>query len=247
MISIRNEQSILQGVTGLENQELLSVVDLLGREPIVFQPNCVKPEEELIVLSESRHLWLSPAYFAHGLAGARRDVLVRCAVESRLKTAASALPVGFALIVFDGWRSAELQRSIYHEIEKRSRHGEATRYAFNLDVDKESVPYPAEDAPHRTGGAVDVGLIGPDGLLWPMGTAFDSPVGDSATTALEGTEPTNLEEKAAQLGRRLLVKVMLEAGFSNYPEEWWHYDYGNAFWRHFGKLPPGPVYRTIDL
>ena len=247
MSSSRSEETIREGIAVLMELRLLGVTELLKRRLSIGDAHCVKPNEEVIALKEGSRLWLRPAYFTDGLAGARNDLYVRLSVKTRLEAAANALPAAFALIVFDAWRSADLQRSIYHEIEGRSRAGEATRYAFNLDAAKESVPYPAEDAPHRTGGAVDVGLIGPDGLLWPMGTAFDSPVGDSATAALEGREPTNLEETAAQLGRRLLVKVMLESGFSNYVEEWWHYDFGNAFWRHFGKLPPGPVYRTIDL
>jgi len=39
---------------------------------------------------------------------------------------------------------------------------------------------------------------------------------------------------------------MTSAGFTNYPEEWWHFDFGNSFWRFYGLLKDGPVFRTIQ-
>ncbi|KAG0505300.1 MAG: D-alanyl-D-alanine dipeptidase [Candidatus Udaeobacter sp.] len=30
--------------------------------------------------------------------------------------------------------------------------------------------------------------------------------------------------------RRLLYWIMREAGFANYPYEWWHFDWGTQFW-----------------
>ena len=35
--------------------------------------------------------------------------------------------------------------------------------------------------------------------------------------------------------RRLLYSVMHEAGFTNLPSEWWHYDAGDQLWAHYGK------------
>lgn len=28
---------------------------------------------------------------------------------------------------------------------------------------------------------------------------------------------------------------MIKAGFTNLPSEWWHYDYGDAFWSYYTK------------
>ena len=33
--------------------------------------------------------------------------------------------------------------------------------------------------------------------------------------------------------RRLLYETMINAGFTNLPSEWWHYDYGTKFWGYF--------------
>ncbi|MCG4287414.1 D-alanyl-D-alanine dipeptidase, partial [Lactobacillaceae bacterium KNUT 0156] len=35
--------------------------------------------------------------------------------------------------------------------------------------------------------------------------------------------------------RRLLYHVMTQAGFTNYIEEWWHFDYGNQNWATVSK------------
>lgn len=33
--------------------------------------------------------------------------------------------------------------------------------------------------------------------------------------------------------RKILYDAMIIAGFTNYPEEWWHFDFGNQF-SHLG-------------
>jgi D-alanyl-D-alanine dipeptidase len=76
-----------------------------------------------------------------------------------------------------------------------------------------------------------------------MGTDFDAVSLRSATSALEAD--ANDLDKPARIGRRALYHAMTASGFSNYPAEWWHYDYGNAFWRYFNHVCPGPVFRTV--
>jgi hypothetical protein len=41
----------------------------------------------------------------------------------------------------------------------------------------------------------------------------------------------------AKKNRRLLYHAMKKAGFTNYPSEWWHYDYGDTFWGALTGLP----------
>ncbi|WP_243737176.1 M15 family metallopeptidase [Halomonas ventosae] len=35
----------------------------------------------------------------------------------------------------------------------------------------------------------------------------------------------------------MLYHAMRGAGFSNLPSEWWHYDFGNQLWAHYGGHP----------
>jgi D-alanyl-D-alanine dipeptidase len=49
--------------------------------------------------------------------------------------------------------------------------------------------------------------------------------------------------------RRLLFQAMTRAGFTNYPGEWWHFDYGNQRWANvsgsdtavYGAADPDPA------
>jgi D-alanyl-D-alanine dipeptidase len=38
---------------------------------------------------------------------------------------------------------------------------------------------------------------------------------------------------AAQQNRRTLLDVMCAHGFINYPNEWWHFSYGDRYWAYY--------------
>lgn len=74
-------------------------------------------------------------------------------------------------------------------------------------------------------------LIRTQSMPLPMGTVFDAVQDETLTLYFENAGDANLSGEAAVArdNRRLLWNVMAEAGFSNYPEEWWHFDFGNQF------------------
>ena len=92
-------------------------------------------------------------------------------------------------------------------------------------------------SPHSTGGSVDLSIINAEGNLIDTGTSFDDFTILSRTRFLEKKETDCIQltkaEKEQQANRRLLFGILRSVGFTNYYEEWWHYDYGNQFW---GKL-----------
>lgn len=95
---------------------------------------------------------------------------------------------------------------------------------------KNSLTWPT----HNTGGAVDLTLRKKStGELLDMGSEFDDATPISFTDALE--KKANKSEKSskrfeARNNRRILYNAMTQAGFANYPYEWWHYDYGTQMW-----------------
>jgi len=92
---------------------------------------------------------------------------------------------------------------------------------------------PLAPPPHRSGGAVDVVLFRrTDGQPIDCGTPFDAPLAASATRHYEpeGADP---EHRSA---RRTLFHAMEDAGFANYPGEWWHFDLGNQRWANLRGL-----------
>lgn len=64
-----------------------------------------------------------------------------------------------------------------------------------------------------------------------MGTLFDDFTNRAWSNHFESYEDCEDVKK----NRRILYNVMIMAGFTNLPSEWWHYDYGDKFWAYFNK------------
>jgi D-alanyl-D-alanine dipeptidase len=89
----------------------------------------------------------------------------------------------------------------------------------------------AQPAPHATGAAVDLTLVWQDGEpLW-MGSLFDDATPLAHTDRFEPDDGAgSFSDEEARANRRILYWAMTEAGFANYPDEWWHYSYGDQNW-----------------
>jgi D-alanyl-D-alanine dipeptidase len=61
-----------------------------------------------------------------------------------------------------------------------------------------------------------------------MCSEFDHFGPETATVFFENASSKDALEY--RHNRRLLFWAMAAAGFTNYREEWWHFDYGNQFW-----------------
>lgn len=74
-------------------------------------------------------------------------------------------------------------------------------------------------------------LIRESSALLEMATVFDGVHPETATYFYEELDPAELDEggQRCRTNRRLFWNVMVAAGFSNYSEEWWHFDFGNQF------------------
>src|SRR5918912_3556065 len=84
-------------------------------------------------------------------------------------------------------------------------------------------PYDQPAPPgHCTGGAVDVVLLGPDGE--PVDVNSPAVGWEAAYTWSDKISPES------KRNRMILVEAMLNAGFSNCREEYWHYSYGDSAW-----------------
>jgi D-alanyl-D-alanine dipeptidase len=90
-------------------------------------------------------------------------------------------------------------------------------------------------------------LIRESSMPLEMGTVFDGVHPETATRFYEELDPAQLGDKERQClnNRRWLWNAMVEAGFSNYSEEWWHFDFGNQFDAARTGWPA--VYGTAEL
>lgn len=216
----------------------------------------VEGGERLVPLSLCPDNILSrPQYFLQGIAGALPECYAREGVHKRLLAAAKLLPPGYRFVVLDCWRPLKVQQALFAILqgELKEKHPllpveEITKMTLTY------VALPSRDAqkpsPHNTGGAVDLTIADENGLLLDMGTDYDDATARAATAYFEqrladGAELTPAELEALK-NRRLLFHSMTAAGFTNYADEWWHYDYGNQNWAWvsgseyavYGKIAP---------
>lgn len=148
---------------------------------------------------------------------APRAILTRPAAKA-LAQAADALRVqGYRLLIYDAYRP---QRAVDHFVRwAQAPSDDRMKAVFYPSLEKsELLPrgYIAARSGHSRGSTVDLTLADMDGTPVDMGGTFDffSPV--SAQDAAEITT-------AQRRNRRLLRRVMLAHGFTDYSEEWWHY------------------------
>lgn len=167
------------------------------------------------------------AYWAAGWPQALPVSMARVGALDRLAQAQAALPPGFGLAVFDAWRPLDLQAGLHHQAYDGT----------NLEPGYVNLPStdPAKPPPHLTGGTFDLTLTW-QGQALALGTHFDEFTERAHTAALEASaDPL---DASARVLRRLLAKVMTEAGFAPYFNEWWHWEYGTGVWAAWtGRSP----------
>lgn len=150
---------------------------------------------------------------------------LRRTVAEMLNRAQAVLPPGYRLRAGTCLRTLTMQKGGWDGYFKRMRaeHPEWPLSALRRAVNKYFAPYDQKAPPgHTTGGAVDVGLLDPQ------------------NNALDMTAPTKGWEGAytwsdkigpeAKANRMRMVEAMLEAGFSNCRDEFWHYSWGDSAW-----------------
>ncbi|MDO9508541.1 MAG: M15 family metallopeptidase [Thermovirgaceae bacterium] len=180
-----------------------------------------------------------PQYYLEGIEGALPELYLREGVLRRLVSAAGFLPAGHRIVLMDGWRSTRLQNALFSAYVERLREkspnalDESLREAASQFVALPSCD-PARPSPHLTGGAVDCTIADADGVMLDMGSGFDETSQHSITRWLEDRveagETLSGKDVCVLRNRRMLHTIMRGAGFTNYPEEWWHFDFGNQNW-----------------
>lgn len=166
-----------------------------------------------IALYSNNQILVEMKYDLAHLPGATNRAFVRQSVAERLMLAASFLPEGYRLKVWDAWRSLTTQQHLYkttYDVIKANNQDVNEDEILKIASQYISIPNP-ETYLHGTGGAVDVTIVGPNGKELNMGTEFDDFSEKSHTDYYNDGCSIMLQN------RSLLYDVMTRAGFTNYP------------------------------
>jgi D-alanyl-D-alanine dipeptidase len=86
----------------------------------------------------------------------------------------------------------------------------------------------ATPPPHSTGAALDITLVDENNQIIEMGSPIDEISPRSYPNHFaNSSEP---REKQYHQNRELLKEIMVEAGFQQHPNEWWHFCFGDQMW-----------------
>lgn len=218
-------------------------------------PYCQLPEihtvsdfidEPFVEIKENSRIVVEMQYPLLKMKNAEKRCFIRKGASDRLNYASSLLPDKLRFKILDAWRPFALQKELYSTY-KAKIISDFNLFSFTEKEKNDfianyvSIPNDDRDIPpvHTTGGAIDLTIVDNNGNELQMGTEFDS---FSPKTNTDYYENTN-ESTIIRDNRRLLYSIMIKAGFTNLPSEWWHYDFGDRFWAYYTKTPT--LYRGI--
>lgn len=152
-------------------------------------------------------------FLGRNIYGSFDRLLLHAIAAAKLRDAVARLASrrpNLKLLVFDGLRPNRVQQVFWEHV----RGTDQQKYVGD----------PAIGSVHGFGLAVDLSLVGSDGVELDMGTPFD----DFTLLAEPQLEQDFLAAgalNAAQVANRAVLRaVMVDAGFIPLPFEWWHFD-----------------------
>lgn len=192
--------------------------------------------EPLVSMSEFSNLRIiyEPIYYLNNIPGAINVCYLRECVFRKLYDALALLPEGYGFKIYDAWRPFEVQKFLYDRQVEVLMNEKGKKKEEALVLAKRYVSPPSDNPQkpfvHSTGGAVDLTIVDNNNKELNMGTRFDDFSKLAATDSFESSDNEEVKRN-----RRLLFGVLTKVGFTNYPSEWWHYDFGNCFWASESK------------
>lgn len=176
---------------------------------------CETPPD-LTTLTETPRLFLNEVV--------SNDWRIRREIKTRLEAASRALPDGLCLMVFEAFRSRARQRQLWEPQHSRitSANPAWTADQIYTETSRWVAPPDGFGSGHQAGAAIDVTLARSNRMQLDMGTKMQ---------AFAAATPTNAPVSAcARSNRNLLIETLAVQGLVNYPDEWWHFCYGDRLW-----------------
>ncbi len=150
--------------------------------------------------------------------------------------------LGWQLQIFDAYRPISVQQFMVDHTFAQLANA-AGLNPQNLDESERSrlqaqvlkfwaapSPNPHTPPPHSTGAAVDLTLIDSGGTVVNMGSDIDE-ISPRSYPDHFASDPNPNASQYYQ-NRQLLSNAMSAAGFSQHPNEWWHFSWGDQLWAY---------------
>jgi zinc D-Ala-D-Ala dipeptidase len=182
--------------------------------------------------------------YCQQIDGSISSVLARRSVAEMLARVNIRLDLlGLELLVWDAYRPLATQKGIWdffwHDIKaKNASLSEEAIYNIMIGYVSDPNSFDPDDSTtwptHMTGASVDLTLRRKNDLrILDMGSEFDQMDETAHTAYFERLHSMGVirDDDIRLKGRRLLYSAMAEEGFTNYPLEYWHFDWGNQM--HF--------------
>lgn len=180
---------------------------------------------------------LDPVYFRKNGWG-EKEMYLRAGIVKKLEELQKTLPDGYKFKIFDAYRPIKTQRKIYDDYKNKLKKEKPELCGEKLETETQKFvvsPELKKEAPprHNTGGAVDLTIVDEKGEELNMGTSFDHFGAESMpeyffnSDSCPGISSEKLE--GIRKNRHMLIGIMSRAGFSVYPNEWWHWELGTQF------------------
>ncbi|MFT4154417.1 M15 family metallopeptidase [Parafilimonas sp.] len=169
---------------------------------------------ELVKLDTSVHLDIRYAtsnnFVGRPVYKEARAFLQRPAAEALVRVNAALKPLGYGLVVFDGYRPWHVTR-LFWEVTPEDK--------------KKFVANPKNGSRHNRGCAVDLSL-------YDLKTGKEIEMTGNYDEMTERSYPNYTGGTAEQRKMRDLLRSKMEAeGFTVYEYEWWHFDYKD--WKEY--------------
>lgn len=159
----------------------------------------------------------------------KQSLVARRSVVEKLERIADRLKNdhGVYIRIFELYRSAEKQQSLRNRhiqiLQQEKPHLSTEQIETNVNKRVSAI-----GGGHQTGGAVDLSLCDSNGNMLDMGTCYEE---FSAITPTYSRELPPIAKK----NREILLTYMKQEGFVNYPNEWWHFSYGDKMWAAYSN------------
>jgi zinc D-Ala-D-Ala dipeptidase len=102
----------------------------------------------------------------------------------------------------------------------------------------------ATPPPHSTGAAIDITLVDSTGKTIDIGGEIDE-ISERSHPNYYSSNNGQIEQEYHQ-NRQLLYNIMKQVGFTQHPNEWWHFSTGDQMWAWLSHQPHAK-YGRIDV